>query len=1429
MKTVFFSPIRRASLLLLFCLLPLLLSAEPPLREARAVTLPLAGSGESRPQSFPSREARVPGPLRPWIDWALWDAKDVDCPASYLDAKKTIAIWPSRLNFQVEKTGGRFDFGVTVFAETWVPLPGGREAWPVEVKEGSAILPVMDRKGRPSVFLRPGHHKIEGSFRWIEIPLRIPLPREIGLLALTVEGKPMPSPVWDAKGFLWLKRDATTEETDKDFLATKVYALVEDGIPLWLKTEVEVIVSGKSREEELGQILPTGWQLAKVNSPIPVAVDDAGRVKAQVRAGKWTIEITAFRIDNPKEFSFATGAKPTASEELVAFRAKPDFRMIDIVGSPSIDISQTTFPQKWREFPVYRWDTATPFKIEERMRGMGLQKPAGLHINRDLWLDESGEGLTFRDQITGQMQQIWRLDAAEGQDLGSVRAGGEGQLITRNPANGAPGVEIRARNINLEATGRMKASKEMSATGWRSDADGLNVTLNLPPGWRLYALLGADWVQGDWLTAWTLLDLFLLLIFSLAVSKLWGPSAAIVAFLAFGISYHEPGAPRYVWLALLIPLALLRVVPPGWGRNLLQVWKWLTVAVLILIMAPFVARQVQQTLYPQLERVGRTSHSHGQVISNTASPVQDEEEQMHRVKRTISPEMNNATPVQAEGEQTTLPENAPNAPAPASQAADMRQSQAWSDSFGLTSNAPARRQAKDGSVSKSNLSYDTKARIQTGPGVPEWGWRSVRFGWNGPVQSTQVVRPILIPLNLERFLTILRIALLLLLAAILLNARRMGGSLLGGRTTTKAAAILIALGAWGAAPLQAQSQMPDQQMLDALRTRLLEPSEAFPNAADIPSVALVLNGRKITMDAEIHAAARTAVPLPGRLPAWSPVTVTVDGKPESVLRRDDGYLWVALTEGVHRVRVEGLISDATEWEWTFQLKPHRVSIEAPGWTVSGVKPDGTPEQQVFFALKQKTTSGEASYDRQDFQSVAAVDRNLELGLVWQVQTTVTRLSSEGKALALKIPLLPGENVLTSNAVVKDGFIEVRIGAHETAFTWESELPISQKIQLEAKPTASWVERWHLVASPVWNVAISGLAPTFEPRNPDLVPVWHPWPGESVSLAVSRPEAIAGATVTVNRANHEVTLGSRQRTSKLDLSLRCSLGEDFLVDLPAGAEITLLTHSGKAIPARKDGNKLIIPLKPGSQSVQIVWKTNLPLGIRASVGTVRLPVESANVNTVINVPSNRWVLGTHGPLRGPAVRFWGILVCSLLAAWILSRVPLSPVSAFSWMLLAIGLTQIPLPAALVVIGWLFFLSWRGTDSFKALPPVGFNLLQVVLIGLTAAALGIFIAVVAEGLLGNPEMFILGNGSSRTCLRWYQARCGAELPDAGCATVSIWWYRFFMLVWALWLAAALVRWLRWGWGQFGSGGFFRKSAKPTPPPHQPATPPPIPEKS
>jgi len=813
--------------------------------------------------------------------------------------------------------------------------------------------------------------------------------------------------------------------------------------------------------------------------------------------------------------------------------------------------------------------------------------------------------------------------------------------------------------------------------------------------------------------------------------------------------------------------------------------RYLAIAWLLVCLVPFVALQIQGVIYPQLERQG---------LSYGSRPLFGR------------PAFHPVTPLAAPAAAQVVPQEG--IAAGEEQQARRGAAYSWSSTLGRA----ARYQLE------SNLRYESKAKIQTGPAEPEWSWNSVSCGWNGPVSAEEKIRPILISLTMHRFLTVLRVALLLWLGSILLRSR---GNASDKQSPTKAppvvaaAVMLLAL----LVPVQASAQLPDKEMLNTLRDRLLEPSDAYPHAAEIPSVDLKVSDARISMSAEVHAAIKVAVPLPGKLPSWSPLTVKVDGAPESVLRRDDGYLWVVVPAGVHQVSVQGLLPTATEWEWTFLLKPHRVAITAPGWTVTGVRPNGVPENQVFFARQRKAAEGEAEYDRKDFNAVVAVNRHLEVGLVWQVRNVVARLSSPGKAISLRIPLLAGEKVLTSGVIVEGGFVEVRLGAGESEFVWESELPVGQKLELRAEKTDRWVERWYLVTSPVWNASLSGLAPVFETNEQNLVPVWHPWPGESVTLSFSKPEAVSGDTVTVRRVKHEIALGSRQRVSQLALHVEASLGDDFILEFDPGAEVSSLKQDNHAIPVRRDGAKLVVPVHPGSQTLDLEWRSNEPLKTRAVAGSVKLPVEAANITTVMRVPESRWVLWAAGPLRGPAVRFWTVLVVSILAAWVLGGLKLSPIRRLQWVLLALGLTQIHFAPASVVVGWFFLTAWRGKNA-GAISPWKFDLLQVFLAGLTLVALGILVAAVREGLLGDPEMFIRGNGSSRTYLQWFQPRSGNELPQPSVVSVSIWFYRFLMLAWALWLAVALIRWLKWAWTQFSEGGCWKRL------PRKAKSPPPIP---
>jgi hypothetical protein len=245
---------------------------------------------------------------------------------------------------------------------------------------------------------------------------------------------------------------------------------------------------------------------------------------------------------------------------------------------------------------------------------------------------------------------------------------------------------------------------------------------------------------------------------------------------------------------------------------------------------------------------------------------------------------------------------------------------------------------------------------------------------------------------------------------------------------------------------------------------------------------------------------------------------------------------------------------------------------------------------------------------------------------------------------------------------------------------------------------------------------------------------------------------------------------------------------------------------RPLPIRRDKETYFVSLQPGAQSIEVDWKLDRDIEITEVLPAVRLPVESSNISSSILVPTSRWILWADGPTRGPAVRFWIMLVISVLVALGLSCYSKSPLSRIEWLLLGLGLTQVHAFAGLIVVGWLFLMAWRGTKRPDDFNKSGFRFVQTALVLTTLIALGILIVIVGQGLLGSPEMFIVGNGSYSNFLNWFEPNGGTELPTPKIITISVWYYRLLMLAWALWLANALLRWLSNGWKAFSNGAVW-----------------------
>ena len=143
-----------------------------------------------------------------------------------------------------------------------------------------------------------------------------------------------------------------------------------------------------------------------------------------------------------------------------------------------------------------------------------------------------------------------------------------------------------------------------------------------------------------------------------------------------------------------------------------------------------------------------------------------------------------------------------------------------------------------------------------------------------------------------------------------------------------------------------------------------------------------------------------------------------------------------------------------------------------------------------------------------------------------------------------------------------------------------------------------------------------------------------------------------------------------------------------------------------------------------------------------------------------------------------------------------------------------MAQISLTGAAIVGGWFFMLAARRrlalnpADGGARLSRNVANLLQVLLVLWTLVAASLLLNAVRVGLLGYPDMMVLGNGSNASALHWYQDRFTDQVAPAWVVSAPVLAYRLLMLLWALWLAASLLKWVKWAWECFSAGGYWRQ---------------------
>ena len=1349
----------------------------------------------------------LPPELEPWVAWVLQGHPELRCPVT---SQGAACIWPGELRLDLNTAGGSFDLQVHTDREIAVPLPGGQARWPMQVQADEQPAVVLDQGGLPMVLLPAGEHQVKGRFTWSVLPQGLPLPTTTGRVLLSVDGRAVPQPAIDDDGLLRLGPGGSAP-AGEERLDLEVSRHVIDGVPLRVDTRITLRASGTAREVDLGPVGVSGTLPVSLTADLPARFTHEGGLVVQVRAGTFTVDIEALHDGPVTSLAAPDLPAPWPAQEFWAVTTDDQVRAVELTGPPAVDPARTPLPEEWRGLATYLVSADQALAFGELRRGEPEPAPNRLALDREIWLDADGGGFTFRDRIDGSMARDWGLSMLDPYELGHAVEHGRDLVITRDAA-GRPGVALRSSDLHLVAESRVEARPAtLPIVGWGTDVTSLQATLHLAPGWRLLAATGVDRVPGSLLHDWDLFDLFYVLILALATGRLLGWRWAAVALVGLALSRQHGDAPSWAWVFLLVSVGLHRWVPEGWPRRVSLGLRWAFGALLLVILVPFAVDQVRTGLFPVLEHPWQSSVPDLGVFSGAPPPAdatlyRDHEQDVDGLEYKASPEPQQEYNQRADYGDAKIDLGF----------RDMLPSSGLSRGSGV-------KKAKVDDGRYLSLQYDPTSVATTGPGVQQWNWNPSAneaydwdgrptFGgdpvleWSGPVTSDHTVRLFLLGPRANGAMNMLRVLLLLALGL------RMAGLETLRIPRGVATAGVAAIAAMLLAP--AAHATPDAAVLQQLEQRLTQPPACGQACVTTPGLALAVQGGSLVMEAEVHAAAPGSWPVPGPARTWVPSEVTVDGQRSTALARlDDGFLHVRLEAGVHHLRVSGPLPPSDSLTLTIGTAPKHSNWRAsPDWTLDGLHPDGTAERTLQLTRTLPSTAGAGDTTAENLAPWLLVRRTLDLGIPWRVRTEVERVGGSDDALSLLVPVLEGEAVTDESLQVQDGSVRVSLDRNRPMVSWVSTLEERETIVLTAPAGVPWTEHWTVTCSPVFACDASGIDPIEHSQAGTWAPRWLPWPGESVALAIGRPEAVPGQTITIDQARLDWTPGRRLGEGSLGMVVRTSQGGQQAVTLPSGAKLQQVTIDGRERPLQLRNGQVWLPLQPGAQSVHLSWQQPHDPSLVSRVPALDLGSPAVNVGVVMHAPAERCILAVVGQGWGPVPLFWTYVLVVLVAAPLLARLPWTPLRTWQWLLLGLGMTQVPILCPAIVVGWFVLVGFRRQRAPK--PWWAFDLTQLAVVFTTLVALVCLYASIHAGLLLQPDMQIQGNGSSATELMWFADRIDGALPTPAVLSIPMWSWRVAMLLWALWLAASLLKWLPWTWTSFRKDRWFAMPPTPAP---------------
>ncbi|VAW42691.1 hypothetical protein MNBD_GAMMA01-494 [hydrothermal vent metagenome] len=1330
-----------------------------------------------------SQAQKIPKDLSQWQEWIKYEQEFQDCPYFYNKDSKNqaahVCAWPATLELNIQDDNAKFSINWDILQDSWIILPGGQKSWPQTVKANNIAQIVQRHNGLPRIFLSKGKYNIRGNFSWQKRPENLLIPIQVADINLVIDNTEIRFP--QIKGTnLWL--GANTQATEQQLNKTefKVNRLLIDGHPMIMYVVLDLYISGSARNEKLGKIANQHLQVTSIGGDISAYIDNDGYLWAQLKPGNWQIDIGFMVLNWPEKIEFNPDGEFWPNQEIWAYQDNKNIRITQIKGVKPINPEQAN--SRWSEVPNFLINSGESFEIIEQKRGT-LNQSAQLNLYRTIWLAFNGESLRSRDEINGGKLGSWRLNGVAGYQLLNAKNHNKNMLITKS-AEGSQGLELRTPNIDLIVNSEFTKEVLSNITPWQANFDYIKTEMFLPYGYLPFAVSNVDASTGIWLEKWQLWDVFIVMLITIFCYKVIGIKSAVLAFVTLTLGYHEYSMPLIAWINILVIAALLSIKPTGKILSLIRSYAVVSVLGLLMVLMPFLVAQVRLSIYPQLE----------QTMGYSDSFISRSEVKSVSKKRAPMKQLNQAYE-QTYSRMNAIVSQSP----PANVEADKQQ-------LGKLMVTGSR-------IRNSDLvnRYQTGAILQAGKGLPLWQTNKFSLRWEGPINDKQKFKLILVP-PVVRTLWRLLLVFTSIFWLILLVKKLKNG--IFNNKVTKVNTALLLLMVFIVPNMSFAQNYPPESLLDELHNRIYQQQPCKTNCAAINASEVTVNGSNLQITLNYHAFDDVIVAIP-HSKDWRVEDITVNGKLQNNQINYKNTPWISIKKGINTIKLSGELASRNSISILYPLSPGSISASANGWQIAGIDGNVLNNNTLqLISTVTETTAAKAAKST-DIKQFFSVKRSITFDDDWFVTTTVQRVAPNQGAVNISIPLMNNEHPTDKVQTDTQGNIVVSLDATTASYIWGSRLDKTPEIKLLAASNSHYLETWEILASPQWNIDISGveiMTPAdIEGKLDDyFTHVYKPRPNESLTIKINRPQATAGEIISVESINNVFRIGQRSTKVLTTIVYRATQGGNFYINLAKTADINRVAYDGVESNLTNDDGVVAVSFLPGKHKVIIDWQVNKSLNIINQTPSISLQNNYTNISQQVQIPKSRWILYGYSKGVGPAFLYWGEFLVFTLLAFFLARLPYSILKFWQWLVLGYAFGTVSWFAFGFVTIWLFFIGWKNQQ-----PQVAKNtksiLLQWFTLFVTAIVLIVFIGAVASGLLSYPNMGVTGMNSYASNLNWFMDTSQNQLPNITIISVPIWWYKALMLLWSIWVSFALINWLKQVINGFDKNQWWRKPKK------------------